>query len=341
MNKMRTLLLAASAMLLAASCQLRPLCDPSEAVMIKVTVDTDNISNVTCDLYNPYISYEKISTDMIRCMFYDPSTGNLLSQSFIENKSYNEKGQEVLSGTVNILSGNFDIICYNFDTPNTLIRNESAFSTIDAFSTEVSSAVISRFSPLTKADVPTVYNTPDHLVVSRDLNYKVALHSELTTIETTARTCVDTYYLQIRAKNANRAGAINAVLTGVSADNKFALNERNSTSSMAYFDLQVSKDDQRYGTTDNAVICAVFNTFGKIDAATSELHIYATTTSGKVAEKTYKMDEIFATSDAQNHHWLFIDDVFEFPEDDDPSGGGGGFNPEVDEWEEDHGEIIL
>lgn len=340
MKKMRALLLTASAMLLAASCQLRPLCDPSEAVMIKVTVDTDGISNVTCDLYNPYISYETISTDMIRCMFYDPETGNLLSQSFIENKSYNAKGQEVLSGTVNILSGNFDIICYSFDTPNTLVRDESAFSTIDAFSTEVSSSVVSRFSPL-KADVPTVYNTPDHLVVSRDLNYKVALHSELTTIETTARTCIDTYYLQIHAKNANRAGAINAVLTGLSGDNKFALDERNANPSMAYFDLQVSKDDQRYGNEDNAVICAVFNTFGKIEASNSQLHIYATTTSGKVVEKTYSMDEIFATADAQNHHWLFIDEEFEFPQEDDPKPGGGGFNPEVSEWEEEHGEITL
>ena len=344
MNNMRHLLLAASAIVLAASCQLRPLEDPSELVQIKVTVDTDHISNVTCDFYNPYITYQGITTDMIRCMFYNPSDGKLLSQSFIQEKTINDKGQEVLSGTVKILSGNFDIITYNFDTPDTLVRDESSEDSMTAYTSDVNTAIKSRFSVLAaKGGDERVINTPDHLVVSRDPSYHIAPHSELTVIETTARTCIDTYYLQIRVKNPAKAASISAVLTGLSPENAFAKDIR-ATDDPAdiFFDLQVSKDDKRYADTpdDQAVICAVFNTFGKIAQAVSDLHVTAVTTSGKTVEKTFAMDKIFATSDAQNHHWLIIDEYFEIPDDPDPV-SGGGFTPEVDDWEEEHGEIEL
>ena len=341
MKKMRHLLCVALAAVLAAGCQLRPLEDPSEAVQIKVTIDTDNVSNVTCDFYNPDIQYEDISSEMIRCMFYSPETGKLLSQSFISDVSYNDKGQQVLSGTVKILSGNFDIVCYNFDTPNTLVRDESEESAMTGYTSDVSSAIKSRFSVLaSKADDERVVNTPDHLVVSRDMDYRVAPHTDVTVIETTARTCVDTYYLQIRAKNASKIASVSAVLTGLSPDNKFALDEPNvEDPSSIFFDLTVSKDD-KYGSEENEVVCAVFNTFGKIDFAVSDLHVTATTTSGTTVEKTFAMDKIFALPDAVNHHWLIIEDFLEIPDDPTPS-EGGGFKPEVDDWEEENGEIEL
>lgn len=337
-------LAAIAALALAPACQLRPLADPSELVKINVTVDTDNISNVSCDFYNPNITYPGISTDMIRCMFYDPQTGKLLSQAFIQDKSLNANGQEVLSGTVKILSGNFDIVCYNFDTPNTLVRDENEFQTITSYTSNVASAIKSRFSVLAdKAGDEKVVNTPDHLMVSRDIDYRIAPHAELTTIETTATTIVDTYYIQIKVKNGKYASATSAVLSGLSPENKFALNERNvEDPASIFFDMQLSQDSKKYGATDNEVLCAVFNTFGKIDQATSDLAITVsvTTTEGKTVEKTVAMDKIFATADAKNHHWLIIDDVIEIPVPDDPQ-GQGGFNPEVDDWDEEHGEITL
>lgn len=345
MNKIRLALAIALAAVVAAGCQLRPLEDPSELVQIKVTVDTDNISNVSCDFYNPHITYPGISTDMIRCMFYDPKTGKLLNQSFIQDKTINSNGQEVLSGTVKILSGDFDIVCYNFDTPNTLVRGESGFETMTAYTSDVSTAIKSRFSVLAgKGDDARVVNTPDHLVVSRDPDYRIAPHSELTTIETTAKTCIDTYYIQIRVKNGKYAASTSAVLSGLSPENKFALDERNTADpSSIFFDMQLSRDEKRYaGEEDDQVLCAVFNTFGKIDSASSDLSITVSvaTNTGTVVEKTVDMDKIFATSDAKNHHWLIIDEFIDIPDPVDPP-TGGGFNPVVDDWEEEHGEITL
>ena len=82
------------------------------------------------------------------------------------------------------------------------------------------------------------------------------------------------------------------------------------------------------------VLCAVFNTFGKVPDGDSELHITLSvlTRDGQTHQKVVDMRPIFATEDARLRHWLLIDEVWEIPE---PIGtGGGGFTPDVEDWDD-------
>ena len=75
------------AVLCVVGCHRRPLYDPSEVVRIAVEVDVDNISNVTCDIYNPdpALGTKSVTTDMMRVMVYDPDTDKKLTEKFISD----------------------------------------------------------------------------------------------------------------------------------------------------------------------------------------------------------------------------------------------------------------
>jgi hypothetical protein len=88
----------------------------------------------------------------------------------------------------------------------------------------------------------------------------------------------------------------------------------------------------------------VFNTFGKIEDATSNLYVTFNVidTSGKIQKKEVNLDQIFKTEDAIKRHWLLVDETWtlENPEQP-PVNPGGGFQPVVDEWEHEEGNITL
>ena len=98
--------------------------------------------------------------------------------------------------------------------------------------------------------------------------------------------------------------------------------------------------DERIEDENKDVLCGVFNTFGRIDDVPSELHItfQATSREGEYAEKTIDMTKAFLSEDARERRWLIIEDVWELPVPITPPGGdgGGGFNPEVDDWEDEN-----
>lgn len=344
MNKLLKIFAVAIVALAAFACQLRPLEGPVDKVIIEVTVNTDNVSNVTSDIYNPHLLKPAISTGMVRCMFYDPSTNKLVGQSFISDKKINEKGQEVISGVVSIAPGTYNLVCYNFDTPNTLVRNENSYENITAYTSEVSNAI------KTHADGKgldgknaTIYYDPDHLVVSRDPDLLIIPQTEAYTIKTTASTCIDTYYLQVRIQGGKGAiSTMNAVIDGLSPENRFAKDVRNTSNpSAVFFDLH--RDiDEKIAAENKDVICGLFSTFGKIENAPSNAYIVITLTSseGTKYEKTISLDKVFKTEDAIKRHWLIIDDVIVIPDPPAPP-PSGGFEPRIEDWDEDHGTIVL
>lgn len=331
--------------LVMTSCHLRPLVDPEDTVRVEVTIDTDHISNVTCDFYNPNITYPTITTDNVRCFLYDPSTGKMLNQGFLEDKTHNEKGQEVLSGLMHVTPGNYHIISYNFDVANTLITNEASYNDALAYTSEVPSAIKSHFSSAMnrydELDIRIQYD-PDHLMVSRDPDYSVAAHTGEYVIRTTAKTIIDTYYLQLHLKNGKFVNSVSAVIDGLSPENHYTKDIRNTTDpSAVFFDLQVSKDSH-YPEGEDEVLCGVFSTFGKIEDISSDLYITLNvmSTTGEVFQKTISMDKVFKTEDAIERHWLLLDDEIVIPEPD-PSRKSGGFEPVVEDWEAEYEVITL
>ena len=163
-------------------------------------------------------------------------------------------------------------------------------------------------------------------------------------IRTTANTVVDTYYIQIHVEGMQYASSATAIINGLSPSNHFALNERTEDPTAAVcFDMIKSTDENLAGDNKD-VLCAVFNTFGKIPEATSNLHVTfnVVDTGGNLQQKEINLDRIFKTEDAILHHWLLIDETWTIQKPDHTSGeSGGGFKPVVDDWEEEHGDIIL
>lgn len=329
------------------SCERRPLNDPSEFVQILVEVNVTAVANVRVNVYNEHIPVPDLTTDMMRVLVYDTQTKNLLSQSFLSAKTINEAGNQVLSGALNISYGNYDILVYNFDTPTTQVNGESNEESITAFTTELPPALKNSYLGRTKAvdDDYQIRYEPDHLVVAAEHNLRISPHDTLVVIQTEATSVVDSYYLQIHVEGMQYASSATAVITGLSPANHFGLGIRETNPPVGVaFDLLKSTDENIPGENKD-VLCAVFNTFGKIPGSDSELTVTFNVIdiAGNLQKFETSLNRIFLTEDAIERHWLLIDEtwVIENPDPDGPSEGGGGFQPTVDDWEEEQGEIVL
>lgn len=333
------------AVLCVVGCHRRPLYDPSEVVRIAVEVDVDNISNVTCDIYNPdpALGTKSVTTDMMRVMVYDPDTDKKLTEKFISDKSINEKGHEVISGDIEIGSGNFDFLVYNFDTPDTFVKDETDQNAITAYTNEIPASLKENY--VTKATdfaALKAYYEPDHFFVAQEKDFHIGLRDTLTIIKTKARTIVDTYYIQIPVTGLPAGTRAFGVISGLSPANAFGTRTRSNDASGVYFEM-IKSTDEHLTTENKDVLCGIFNTFGKIDSATSDVRftVSLTDAQGNVQQKDVNLDVIFKSEDAIKHHWLLIDDLWEFNPDPGPGTSGGGFQPEVEDWEEEEGGITL
>ena len=330
-----------------SSCERRLLTDPSEFVQILVEVNVTAVANVRVNVYNEHIPVPDVSTDMMRVLVYDTATKNLLSQSFLSAKAYNEAGNQVLSGPLNISYGNYDIIVYNFDTPTTQISGESNEDAITAFTTELPPAMKNSYLGRTKIDEDDlqIRYEPDHLVVAAEHNLRISPHDTLVVITTEANTIVDSYYLQIHVEGMQYATQATAVISGLSPANHFGIGERETNPAVAVaFELNKSQDENIPGENKDG-LCAVFNTFGKIPDSSSELIVTFNVidTAGNLQQFETSLDRVFLTEDAIERHWLLIDETWTIinPDPNPNPGGGGGFQPSVDDWEEEFGEISI
>lgn len=338
---------------LLGACERRPLVDPNERVIVKLYLDVKTVLNVNTGIYNDRIPVPQISPSVIRVMFYDAFTGRLATQAFISQKEIDEDGNEYFVGDVHVPSGTYDMLCYNFDTQSVLVNGENNFNTINAYTSEVSENYYARvFSSRGPGEIlPKVYYEPDHLVVAREHDLVIPDRSETITIYTEARTVIDTYYIQVRLVNGQYASDAIAVLTDLSPSNKFALNERKFDEYAATFFEMHRSVDARIRAVNQDVLCATFNTFGKrpddiAPIAGSKLYVTfnVVTVDGKKVEMTVDMDEIFRSKEAIENHWLLIDKEIVIPEPDKPDppiGDGGMFDPNVEDWGREEGNIEL
>lgn len=332
------------AVLCVVGCHRRPLYDPSEIVRIAVEVDVDNISNVTCDIYNPdpALGTKSVTTDMMRVMVYDPDTDKKLTEKFISDKSINEKGHEVISGDIEIGSGNFDFLVYNFDTPDTFVKDETDQNAITAYTSEISSTLRDSYTKATDFATLKTFYEPDHFFVAQEKDFHIGLRDTLTVIKTVARTIVDTYYIQIPVKGLPAGTRAFGVISGLSPANAFGTRTRSNDASGVYFEM-IKSTDEHLSTENKDVLCGIFSTFGKLDAASSDVRftVNLTDAQGNVQQKDVNLDAIFKTDNAVKHHWLLIDDLWDIDIPDTPGVSGGGFLPEVEDWEEEEGGITL
>ena len=356
-----------AALVVWVACERRPLEEPSEAVGIRVDVNVKAVTNVNTNIRNSIHLYgtnaslwdeklDQLHPELMRVLVYDPETDKLLAQSFISNMEVNEEGETVFSGNLGISYGNFNFLVYNFDTPTTQVTAENTESGILAYTSEISPAMRTRLLG-TKADDDsepdgyagiTIRYEPEHLMVGNERDVRISPHDTMVVIHTEASTVVDTYYLQVRVKGLQFASTATAVISGLSPSNHIGLNERTVDSPAAVaFEMKKAKDTELDGDNQD-ILCAVVNTFGKIDSISSELFVTFNVfdTAGNLLQYKANLDRVFDSELARNYHWLILDDsvlVIDIP---DPGQGqqpssGGGFQPQVDDWEEENGEIAL
>lgn len=337
----------------AVSCHRRPLYDPESNIRVRVKVNVNAIANITLNTRynNDPALYERrtlsMNTDEMHVLVYYPNTKNLYTQTWLRSKT-TEDGMQVLSGNLAIDYGNWDIVIYNWDTQSIQKLGFNSENTLLAYTEEISNATRNRYlgTRAGEFDGISINEEPEHLFVAHK-SVDVMPRDTVIVINTEAQTLTDTYYLQIRVKGAEFIQSnATAVLSGLSPSNRFALNLRTTNpASAVYFPLTISTDEHIVGE-DNQVMCAVFNTFGKIPDASSDLHatFSVVDTGGNLQTLDVNMDEVFKKKEAIENHWLIIDHVvWEIvnPGTNPPPSGGGGFQPVVDDWDTIDGEISL
>ncbi|WP_292269897.1 DUF5119 domain-containing protein [Butyricimonas sp.] len=330
----RVTVFLAAVLLLAGGCHRRPLEDASNSTALRVAVNIKAIMNVTCDIYNEKIPVPAIEPEMMRVLFYDPVSKAIAAETYISDITYAEDGTRCLEGDISVRPGTYEMLIYNFDTESTMIRNDGRFATIEAYTDRVAASIQSNFGGRADEESYMVYE-PDHLVVARSERETIPFHEGLHVVKTDAESIVETYYLQIKVDGLQYVSSARAVLTGMVPSNRFGLNEcATSPPATLYFTLRKSDDK---GVD---VLATVFNTFGRIDKRTNNLSVTfdIRTTDGRVVKRDFDITPLFSSEDCVKRHWLLLEETIKI---DPPASAGGGFDPTVDDWEDEHHDIEL
>jgi len=316
------------------SCQRRPLLEPNGDTYLKVHLVTDSIRNVTCGFYNENIVRPVITSDMLRVFLYEKAGTPMVLQKLMSDKSVDERGFETLGGSFAVKSGIYGLLAYNFDADATYVADEVDFGTARVYTEAIPYSLYSRFGSRSDG-LGKVYYQPEHVMVAACPELLVDAHHGTEVVEMDAHTVINTYYIQIRisgVENLASNAAAQAVLSGLSQSVLLKDGTQVKEPASVYFELQRGKDP-KIADENQMVLCALFNTFGKVDDVPSELEVTFSVLArnGKTHQKVVNMTPVFETEDARLRNWLLIDEVWEIPE---ISGGGGGFHPMVDAWED-------
>ncbi len=310
----------------------RPISDEIE---VRVVLNTDGVSNITGDSYNQKLPKPSMTSEMLRVLFYAPENGRLMAQCFLSQKTLSPEGYELLYGRTHLPPGDYLLLAYNFDTKAIRVEHENRLSEINAFTPKIPDYL---HALLPDSSVGKVFQQPEHLLVARK-EVRIAESDRMQIVEAEAHTIVETYYLQVRVRGLRHASTVKATISGMSASTRFGIDQRSEEDSKIMFDLSGSVDP-RIEEENQDVLCTLFNTFGKLETAPSELTVRfdLLTHNDTQYVKTFDIAPIFLTEDARERHWLLIDYVLDIPE---PSQTGGGFDPGTTDWDEIHERIEL
>lgn len=321
-------------MIIVAGCRRRPLEDPDYLTSVRVKVDVSGISNVTCDIYNDKIPVQKIEPSAMHVLFFEKERNVVASENYITDVSVAEDGSRVVSGEVQLAPGAYRMLIYDFGTDETLVRNFYSWDEAEAYTEPVPTVISNRFSTKGEAG-PDILSEPEHLVVARDVDREIPYHEGVYTVYTEARSVVESWYLQIKVDGIEYVSSAQAVISGMVSANLIATDTRVTDPESALWFRLVKSDDKGV-----PVICAVFNTFGRIEESRNNLEVtfdIAVKDGGNV-RKTFDISDLFLTENAVRHHWLLLDETIKVEP---PKNAGGAFDPKVDDWDDEHQDIEI
>lgn len=317
----------------APGCRRRPLEDPDYRTLVKVKVDISGISNVTCDIYNDKIPAPKIEPEAMHLLLFDEDASRVAAETFLTDVSTDADGVRTVSGEVVVAPGTYRYLAYDFGTEATLVRNYNVWNEAEAYTESAPSSIQNRFRSRS-GEPPGILEEPDHLVVAAREREVIPYHEGIYTIYAEAKSVVESWYLQIKVDGLEYVSSAQAVLSGMVGSNLIATDTRvTDPEAVVWFNMQKSDDK------GVPVICTVFGTFGHIERSTNNLEVTFNirTTDGKTVVKTFDISDLFETENAINHHWLLLEETIKI----DPPQTSGGFDPKVDDWDEEHHDVII
>ena len=319
--------------LVISGCHRRPLEDPSEVSYINVKINIDSVRNVTSDIYNDQIERPVIEPSAMHVIFFEQDNDNVVAETFITDVSYDEKGTRYVSGSVSILPGDYRMLIYDYGTEETIVKDYYHYDIAQAYTESAPYSVLSRFN--TKTDgVTGILNQPDHLMVASYPSEVIPYHTGTYTIYADAFSVVESWYIQIKVNGLEYVSSAQAVLSGMVPANYIATNtDIEEPEGTIWFQLEKSDDE------GVPVVCAIFNTFGRIPKSTNDLAVTFNikTSDGRTVSHTFDISNLFLSEPAIDHNWLLIDETITI----DPPPQKGGFDPAVDDWDEEHRDIQL
>ncbi|MBR4808717.1 MAG: DUF5119 domain-containing protein [Bacteroidales bacterium] len=285
--------------------------------------------------------------EMMRVMFFDPETFDLVTECYLPAGG----------GRVSLPPGKYKFIGYNFDTQATLLRNDRNYYSIEAYTNEVSqalktstlNAIRRATSAVTRGETadelsawdlalkqiqenPVIYE-PDHLFVSHQDVEVLNIDGEQV-IEANAETIIETWKISVRIRNEQYMASARALLTGQIASNFIGLPKeqgKTDTDVTLMFDMTAGNDSEY-----SDLIVGQFNTFGKNPSVESRLWltIIIKTVGGDVVEWHRDITDEFFTDVAYEDQIIHIEEEIDLPQPQPGSNGSGGFQPGVDDWDE-------
>lgn len=321
------------ALAVLAGCHRRPLEDPDYRTLVKVKVDVSDVKNVTCDIYNDKIAVPKIEPEAMHLLLFSENAEKVVSESYITDVTTEADGRRTISGEVLVTPGTYRLLAYDFNTDGTYVRNYNVWEEAEAYTEPAPKGIQNAFRSKS-GEQPNILAEPDHLVVSSKESEVIPYHDGVYTIYADASSIVESWYLQIKVDGLEYVTSAQAVLSGMVGSNLIATNTRvTEPEATVWFRLQKSEDKGA------PVICTVFNTFGHIDQSINNLEVTFNiyTTDGKTVVKTFDISDLFKSENAVNHHWLLLEQTIKI----DPPPISGGFDPKVDDWDEEHHDVII
>ncbi len=320
--------------IVAAGCRRRPLEDPDYLTNVRVKVNVAGIPNVTSDIYNDKIPVQKIEPSAMHVLFFGEREDVVAAEDFITDVSYDEDGNRIVSGEVKLAPGSYRMLVYDFGTEATLIRNHYNWDRAEAYTEPVPSSVLNRYSAKGE-EALNILTQPEHLVVARNACETVPYHNGIYTICAEATSVVESWYIQVKVDGLEYVSSAQAILSGMVGANLIATNTRvDDPEATIWFSLRKSDDKGQ------DVICAVFNTFGRIPESDNNFEVTfdLAVKGGTNVRKTFNISDLFLTENAVKHHWLLLEDTIKVEP---PKNAGGAFDPKVDDWEDEHQDIDI
>ena len=163
-------------------------------------------------------------------------------------------------------------------------------------------------------------------------------HDGVHVIEAEATTVVETWYLQIKVEGLEYVSSAEAFLSGMAGSTGISDSVDGEEDNTVYFTLRKGDDD------GVPVICNIFNTFGRLPDSRNHLKVTfdIRTVDGRNETREFDITDLFSTEAALEHNWLLMEETITIDPPAPPEPGeGGGFQPGVDDWEDEDHDIVI